>query len=235
MGYDPREDDTFDLCVWSILRHASEPLDIRAIRLTDLVRDGLYTRKTERRDNQLWDVVSDAPMSTEFAISRFFVPQLADNYGWAVFMDCDMIVTRDIVQVFHLADPSKALMCVQHRHTPTETTKMDDQRQTAYQRKNWSSFVLWNCNHPAHAALTPEYLNRTPGRHLHRFSWLSEADIGALPLTWNFLVGYNERIGEPANLHFTLGTPDMEGHENTPFADRWIRESEFLTAWKRRK
>ncbi len=50
-----------------------------------------------------------------------------------------------------------------------------------YPRKNWSSVVLWNCEHPANRALTPEFVQSATGAQLHRFTWLDDALIGELP------------------------------------------------------
>jgi hypothetical protein len=38
---------------------------------------------------------------------------------------------------------------VQHDYKPKEKFKMDGQQQTLYPRKNWSSFVVFNCAHPS--------------------------------------------------------------------------------------
>jgi hypothetical protein len=42
---------------------------------------GLYRRRHERRDGRLWDTLSAAPMSTEFALTRFLVPCCAGPSG----------------------------------------------------------------------------------------------------------------------------------------------------------
>lgn len=218
LGWDPREAVAYAVAGQSLRRHTSRPLDIRPIRL-DWLRDrGWYRRPTEVRDGRLWDVISEAPMSTEHAIARFFVPHLQGCNGWALSADCDILARSDIAALFALADDRFALMVVQHAYVPAESVKMDGQVQTTYQRKNWSSVMLWNCAHPAHSALTLEVLNTWPGRDLHAFRWLSDDEIGALPATWNHLVGV---VPEAALVHFTLGTPDMPGYEHEPYADEW--------------
>lgn len=91
IGFDPREAAAFAVCRHSINRWLTQQIPVKGIVLSDLRRRGLYTRPTEVRSNgQLWDTISDAPMSTEFAISRFFTPLLAGG-GWAMFLDCDML------------------------------------------------------------------------------------------------------------------------------------------------
>lgn len=229
VGWDPRDAKAYDVCAYSLRRRASLPVEVHPIVLRDLQETGLYTRPTERRNKQLWDVISDAPMSTEFAISRFFVPLLAKQTGlseqWAIFCDCDFLWLGDIAELIAAADSTKALCCVQHHHEPAEGVKIDGQTQTRYARKNWSSLMLFNLTHPAHGRLTTDILNRVPGRDLHRFFWLSDDEIGALPHEWNWLEGSVPIDGQPPRaIHFTRGGPWVAGWENVQYADLWRAE-----------
>jgi lipopolysaccharide biosynthesis glycosyltransferase len=58
--------------------------------------------------------------------------------------------------------------------------------------------------------------------------WLEDADIGELPVTWNFLVGHNELAKEgaylPKAIHFTCGGPWFEAWKDCEFADYWFKE-----------
>jgi hypothetical protein len=105
---------------------------------------------------------------------------------------------------------------------------MDNQVQTYYRRKNWSSVVLWNCEHLAHMRLTQEMLNTLPGRDLHAFSWPEDSEIGDLPRGWSYLVGVSPAIpaGNLHIAHYTLGTPNILGYEQSeptggPNATKW--------------
>lgn len=198
----------------------TQQIPVRGIVLDDLVQKGSYSRPTTYEDGQLWDVISEAPMSTEFAISRFFTPLLAKT-GWALFMDCDFLVRTSLCRLFESLDPKYAVYCVKHNHMPEGITKMDGMTQTRYARKNWSSFCVFNCDHPANKNLTVSVLNRWPGRDLHAFKWLSDDEIGELGVEWNYLVGVTKSLIEPKCVHFTLGTPDMPGYENSAYADEW--------------
>jgi lipopolysaccharide biosynthesis glycosyltransferase len=220
IGFDPREAAAFAVAKESMRKHMIQPIPIRGIMLDKLREDGLYTRRTERRDGRLWDEISEAPMSTEFAISRFLTPHLAKE-GWALFTDCDVMARKSLVRLFDLADPKYAIMCVKHRHDPPEGEKMDGQIQTRYFRKNWSSVMLFNCAHPANRLLTVEMINERPGRELHAFCWLEDREIGELPAEWNYLVGHTQTNAEPALVHFTDGIPSMPGYEKVPYADEW--------------
>lgn len=222
IGYDPREQEAFDVAKASIELHSGFDLDIYAMALGVLQRRGMYQRPTRKDGNVLWDVISDAPMSTEFAISRFFVPALSPQYSWAVFMDCDVMLRAPIEELFALADKTKAVQVVKHSHLPgSATTKMDGQPQTAYPRKNWSSVVLWNLKHPANRTLTAAKLNSWSGRALHGFQWLADEVIGELPAEWNHLVGVNAPNPDAKLVHFTLGIPTMAGYQACEHAAEW--------------
>jgi len=219
IGYEPREAAAFAVARHSI-RQCGWEGPINGIVLSDLRQRKLYQRPTAWMDNQMWDPISGAPMSTEFAISRFFTPMLAKT-GWALFMDCDFLIRHDIGEVFDNLDPAYAIYCVWHNHAPEGITKMDGMTQTKYARKNWSSFCIYNCDHPSNVKLTLSKLNKWPGRDLHAFKWLQDDEIGELSPTWNYLVGVNHGLDNPKCVHFTLGTPDMQGYDKQPFADEW--------------
>lgn len=235
IGFDPREAAAFAVARASARRLMTAPYPIHGVVLTDLQSDGLYTRPLEFRASaadrpQMWDPVSDAPMSTQHAIARFLVPYLAGT-GWALFMDGDVLVRGNLARLFDGLDASKALYCVQHRDLDAGGIKMDGQAQTLYARKNWSSVMAFNCDHHANRALTPALINSLPGRDLHRFCWLEDSQIGALDPTWNHLVGVNAPAHDPSVVHFTLGVPDMPGYSHVPYADEWRTE---LARWAQR-
>lgn len=228
IGWDPREADAFAVARQTARYHLNTPVPIRGLVLSDLQEAGLYTRPLEYRASAadrpvMWDVISDAPMSTQHANARFLVPYLAKE-GWALFMDGDMMVRANLNQVFEGLDRSKAVYCVQHRHEPEPGVKMDGQYQTRYARKNWTSFIIFNCDHPSNRKLTVEAVNTLPGRDLHRLCWLDDSEIGALDPCWNFLVGHTDPSIEPKVVHWTDGVPSMAGYENAPYADEWRAE-----------
>lgn len=239
IGFDPREGAAFAVAADSIRRYSTGPVVVRGVVLSWLQRQGLYTRPTSRKINaeghvELVDQLSirpeyDGRIATEHAIARFLTPHLAQAInmtGWALFMDGDILPRANIVRIFDGLDSSKALYCVQHDHAPVGSVKMDGQVQTKYDRKNWSSVMAFNVDHPANAGLTLELINSAPGRELHRFCWLEDHHIGALDPKWNFLVGHSDPDIDPAAVHFTTGVPDMPGYENVPYADEWRQARE---------
>lgn len=217
IGFDGRELDAYQVAEASLRKHASAALEIQPLVLEQLRWKGVYTRPHSMRDDRIFDEISGAPMATEFALTRFLVPVLAGFKGWALFCDCDFLFRSDVAELFALADESKAVMVVKHDYRPQEAVKMDGQVQTTYPRKNWSSLVLWNCAHYAHAG-QQDRVNRWKGLQLHGFDWLKDVDIGSLPGAWNWLEM------EPKAVHFTRGTPDMLGYGKVAFADEWREE-----------
>ena len=213
VGYDPREDIAYQVCKHSILTKQPEAI-VRPLVQKELRDAGWYTRP------------KDKLASTEFTFTRFLVPELTNFKGWAVFMDCDMILTTDIKELFDQADDKYAVMCVQHDYTPKEGMKMDGQKQTVYPRKNWSSVVLFNCAHPSNARLTQDMVNdpELNGAYFHRFSWLKDEEIGELDHTWNYLVGVYDDIETPKLIHYTEGGPWFENYRNGEFSLRWKEE-----------
>ena len=211
IGWDSREEDAYKVCVHTIKKHASKDVDIVPLKRDELIKQGLYTRD------------EGGNVSTEFAYTRFLTPHLADYKGWALFIDCDFLFTRDVAELFSLADPQYAVMCVQHDYTPSAAIKMDGQKQVAYPRKNWSSCVLWNCGHPANAIITPDIVNTETGAFLHRFQWLSDNLIGELPLEWNWLEGEYEKPDEiPAVIHYTNGGAWFKECQDVDYAQEWL-------------
>lgn len=232
IGYDARQHLAWQVCSASLQACASKPVPVEAIGRTALVQAGLYTRPQVDRNGVQWDELSGAPVSTDFAIARFWVPSLAGHKGWALFCDGDFLWRRDVGELLSLADGRYAVMVVPHEHKPVESLKMNAQMQTVYPRKNWSALTLWNLEHAGAQRLDSWMLNTLPGRDLHRFCWLRDEEIGTLPECWHWLDGHSDIGLDPAAVHFTRGCPDMPGWEHTRYAREW---NTYAQALKRRK
>lgn len=208
IGYDPREKDYLDVLVYSIQKHASKAINIVPLVQESLRRSGLYFRTHDVENGQKVDMFDKRPFSTEFSFTRFLVPFLNQHSGLALYMDCDMFVRSDITEVFERYGSDKhAISCVQSSYYPNDTTKMDNQVQHVYPRKNWSSFVLWNCSHPAIKELTVHDVNTKSGSWLHAFSWCESEYVGSISEHWNWIDGYTSDKVIPRNVHFTTGGP----------------------------
>jgi lipopolysaccharide biosynthesis glycosyltransferase len=220
VGYDSRQPEAFAVCERSILDHASVPVLVTPLKQEALRQMGLY-RRAPFPGTRI-DTVDGKPFSTEFTFTRFLVPALMQYEGWALFCDDDMLFRADVKLVFEKAQDNKAVMCVHHDHKPTETTKMEGLEQTKYARKNWSSFMLWNCSHQDNQVLSVDDVSNRPGWWLHRFRWIRDAwKIGVLPEAWNWLEGHSGTDITPDVVHFTRGGPWLEAWKNIPYSDEW--------------
>jgi len=161
--------------------------------------------------------------SNDFVYSRFLIPFLNNFNGWALFVDGDMICQSDIKELFDLRDDSKAVMVVKHNYETKQEKKYLGNINENYPRKNWSSVILWNCNHSKHKILTPTFVSEQTGKFLHRFSWLEDKDIGELPLEWNWLAIEYEDNTNAKIIHYTLGTPCFSDYKNTAMAEIWYK------------
>lgn len=224
IGYDPAEDLAYQVAAHSLARYCDiVPEPLHADRLQAA---GLYTRAVDKR-GQMYDLPSNAPCSTEFASTRFLVPMLCQS-GWALFVDSDVLFCADPRELLALADTSKAVMVVKHQHTGSEATKMGGMAQTRYSRKNWSSVMLFNCNHPANQRLSLRDINERPGRALHNFYWLHDSEIGDLPPAWNWLVNVTPKPEAAKIAHYTLGGPWIDGWLLADHDHLWLAAKEEL-------
>lgn len=209
IGYDPREAVAFSVLAYSIHMRASQPVSITPLVLSQL--KGIYAR--ERHPLQ----------STDFSFTRFLTPYLSNYTGWSVFMDCDILVLDDIAKLWALRDERYAVQVVKHQHVPKEETKFLGAKQTKYEKKNWSSVILFN--NTKCRALTPAYVNTATGLELHQFKWLGNDDlIGEIPHRWNHLVGYDTPSRETSLVHYTIGGPYFEEYKDCEYAEEWRQE-----------
>ena len=206
IGYDSKEKIAHHVLSESILRHSTKPVAITPIYLPNIKDDFVRER------NNL--------SSTEFSFSRFIIPHLMNYQGWALFMDCDMLMMADIAELWRLRDDKYAVQVCKHDYTPKDETKFLGQVQTKYPKKNWSSFMLMNCKKCT--TLTPEYVNKASGLELHQFKWLENEElIGSLPLEWNWLVGEYPYKKEVKSVHYTDGGPYFEDYNNCDYSSEW--------------
>ncbi len=205
IGFDQRESVAYHAFTQSIIEKSSIPVSFIPLAINTL--KGYEETHTDK--------------SNDFVYSRFLTPYLNNFSGWAIFADGDMICQKDIKELWDLKDESKALLVVKHEYQTKARQKYLGNINENYPRKNWSSIILWNCKHPKHKILTPEFIANQTGKFLHRFSWLDDDDIGDLPKEWNWLaIEYPEN--KEANLiHYTLGTPCFKDYRDTEMSDIW--------------
>lgn len=214
IGYDEDVNSIAHVCTSSILRRSTIPVSFTYISLKMI--SSFFTRERGAND------------STQFSLSRFLTPYLSGYEGVSIFMDNDVIVTRDIKELIDLYDPKYAVSVVKHDYIPKNKTKFLNKIQCVYPKKNWSSLMLFN--NSKCKSLTPEIVNKESGKFLHRFEWLESEDlIGQIPLEWNFLVDEYKRPRDlPALLHYTVGGPYFEEYKDCNFSDEWKEEMNYM-------
>lgn len=216
IGYDSSEDEAYQVCKFSLEHFSSKQINITPLKKDNLIKSGIYSN------------AEHGTVSTEFAFTRFLVPYLSNYSGFSIFVDCDFIFLDDINKVLNYIT-DKALYVVQHNYVPKTSTKMEGKIQTVFPRKNWSSFMLFDCNHSAIKNLTPDVVNKSSGEYLHRFKWLSDDLIGKLPVEFNFLVGYYDKNILPVGVHFTDGGPWLQSYENVDFSDKYFELKKMMS------
>lgn len=87
IGWDHRQQLSYNVLAASITRRATEPVSINSLKLDALPikRQGL----------------------TPFTFSRFLVPWLMDGKGWGLFLDSDMLCLTDICELFRMVEAEK--------------------------------------------------------------------------------------------------------------------------------
>ena len=213
IGFDSKEVAAYHVLCQSILERSSIPVRFMPLNLNNM--KGTFNR--ERNTLQ----------STEFSFSRFLVPFLSNFSGWSVFMDCDMVARADFAELLALRDENKSVMVCKHDYVPKEEVKFLGQIQTKYEKKNWSSLILFN--NAKCRALTADYVNTATGLELHQFKWLeNDNHIGELPLEWNWLVGEYPFSDAAKVVHYTKGGPYFNEYRDCDYASDWMSNRDAM-------
>jgi lipopolysaccharide biosynthesis glycosyltransferase len=213
VGFDQREAIAYHTFSQSVLEKSSLPVLFLPLSINTL-RGYKETHKDK---------------SNDFVYSRFLTPYLNNFEGWAIFADGDMVCQSDIKELWDLRDETKALQVVMHDYKTKFNQKYLGNTNENYPRKNWSSLILWNCSHPKHTVLTPDFISNQTGKYLHRFSWLDDEDIGELPIEWNWLAIEYTNNPKAKIIHYTLGTPCFKDYRNTDMASAWLEVQKKVT------
>jgi len=205
IGYDPREAIVYHTCVQSIIENTKSLVSIHPLHLD------MLTKYSENHKDG----------SNAFIYSRFLIPYLMNFSGKALFIDGDMIINSDLNELFDLFDNNKAVQVVKHDYKTKYPLKYLGSKNDDYPRKNWSSMILFNCSHKKNKVLTPNFIEKSHGSYLHRFSWLEDQLVGEIPLEWNYLVlEYPETVNAKL-LHYTIGAPCFSEYNHGYEAHLW--------------
>lgn len=201
IGYDSSHADASNVCHNSILDSITTPFrnNIR-IQHLDMVKIKEYTRPYENQN-------------TEFAYTRFLVPYLSGYKGISIFVDDDFIFTDNILYTCLFLSHEHSVACVKHDFTKKYEKKFNNATDTWYDKKLWSSLMVFNNSHPDCKKLTPEVVNTVDGEYLHQFKWTKDKKIASLPKSWNWCEGYDDinNIHDAKGLHFTRGGSWIKG------------------------
>ena len=208
VGYDPREAIAYHVCANSIIRNASAPVAIIPVALN------LFTDYKETHGDN----------SNHFVYTRFLVPYLMDFRGRAIFIDGDMVVRGDIIELYESLQTAHDVAVVKHDYKTRMPVKYMGAPNEDYPRKNWSSVIVWDCQSYPNRRLTPDFVQKQPGSFLHRFAWIDDDRIQALPPEWNWLPDELGENTEAKLLHYTLGTPCFREFADTTQAAEWHKE-----------
>jgi lipopolysaccharide biosynthesis glycosyltransferase len=219
VGYDPREAIAYHVCANSIIRNASAPVAIIPVALN------LFTDYKETHGDN----------SNHFVYTRFLVPYLMDFRGRAIFIDGDMVVRGDIIELYESLQTAHDVAVVKHDYKTRMPVKYMGAPNEDYPRKNWSSVIVWDCQSFPNRRLTPDFVQKQPGSFLHRFSWIDDDRIQALPKEWNWLPDELGENVEAKLLHYTLGTPCFHEFADTTQAAEWHSEHSLAQHCEQRR
>jgi len=212
-GYDDREAVGTHVFMSSVLERSSVPVAFVPIKMQG-VKDG---------------------GTNQFTLSRFLVPHLMDYRGEAIFADAaDMICLGDIAELAEtLKEQQHAVKVVKHKYSTRNAVKyIGTPMQSAnqdYERKNWASLMLIDCEHPAWRTMTPKAVNTFKTLELLQLRFLDDSEIGELPQEWNRLADEGQAIEGAKILHWTAGVPVFEHYKNARGADLWRQECKRTT------
>lgn len=208
IGYEPAEMVAYHVCAHTIMKYSSVPVAIIPV---------------DKRSIPGFDRGQEDG-STAFSFSRFLTPYLAGYTGQAVFVDADIIFRCDVAELIAQCDLHHDVFVVKHDYTPSTEKKFFGNVQHIYPRKNWSSVMVFNCFSSACHRLTPEVVSNASGAYLHRFEWCDDDRIGELSPDYNHLVGELPENPNAKIIHYTLGTPCINGYQDQEWSELWYEE-----------
>lgn len=241
VGYDDREKEFYDLCQYTLKTSSEFKVNVYPLNHLELRQKGYFTRpwQVDGITGQYIDLVDNKPFSTQFSHSRFLTPLIAKEMGLkgkVMFVDLDFLFVDDVANLFgeiELRD-RKSIYVVKHEYTPNNSKKMDNKEQVKYDKKLWSSLMVFDLEHLETEALTKNLINTADGRFLHQFKWLKDDNsIGFINESWNYIPEHSDKRiheGDISAIHFTEGAPFMKGYENCAMSEVYYDVKEEFIA-----
>lgn len=201
--------------------------------VSDVCKESVLTYNPEARIFPMhpqhlagWTRKRAPDQNTDHTIARFMCPAFCKFEGYSIFMDDDFIVECNLMETLRYINDMQAVSVVQHNYTPTKSkyiaSGVKDEHNSAFPRKNWASFMLFNNGHPDCRKLTLSYVNNAPASDLMHFRWTETPFIGKMPIHYNFLVGEYNPIKNIKIYHYTLGGPWANETKSCDFAKKWL-------------
>lgn len=203
VGYDSQQPFGHDMCVNSI-RYYNPTVEI--VKLDKKKIQDEYG-KILHRDG-----------STEFTYTRFLTPMLNDYKGIAIYCDDDFLWQCDPLLLLLSINSKDALSVVKHEITQNYSDeKLNGKINQLYDRKLWSSLMVFNCGHADNKKLDLNFVNHHSGEFLHQLKWTE--CISNIPHRFNwceeackYCDAADGDISQAAAIHFTRGGPWLPGN-----------------------
>jgi hypothetical protein len=206
-GYDEREQIGFHVFTSSVIRRSTVPVALTPI-----------------------SNLSFKCGSNKFTVSRFAIPALMNFTGRAIFMDgSDMLMVSDIALYKKtLDDMTDAVAVVKHQYETKHSRKYIgtdmECRNEDYERKNWASMMMINCEHPSWRQMTMERIAEEKVIDLLQLKFLKDEEIAELDQSYNLLIDEDQDVGGAKLLHWTAGIPWFESYRTARGSEHWWRE-----------
>lgn len=200
VGTDRSQSLAVDVLAYSIRRHTEHPVDIHSM-LDVEIPEPKDVRQSQR---------------TGFSFARWAIPELAGNKGRAIYLDADMLVFRDIGDLWAVPmDGAKVAVLEADRDTGPNV----------HYNKNETSVMVLDCDR---CDWTLQALvDGLDGRYVYSdlmadLCFLDEGEIArTIPADWNRLEKFTPTTGL---LHFTIMPTQPWVSARNPLAHLWINE-----------
>jgi len=206
VGTDRSQALAVDVLAYSIRRHTNQAVAIHSMRDLDIPapRD---IRQGQR---------------TGFSFARWAIPELADYRGRAIYMDADMLVFRDICELWNVQMGDSKLAILEPHRKIGRNVRVN---------VNETSVMVLDCTRCDWTLR--ELVDGLNGRYDYKqmmsgLCFLDEGDIArTIPADWNRLEYYTSTTGL---LHYTLTPTQPWVSARNPLAHFWVNEVRRMVA-----
>jgi hypothetical protein len=239
LGYDPLEDLPYQVAKYSA-EQTFPGVKVIPLKTKELRQHNLFWRPTliEGNTGEYIDILENRPHSLDYSFTRFLVPFLARSLKLkhsCMYADSSTLFLGDFKELFLEMDRKKDSPCGVVKHSfPTYVHKKRNQfKQLKYDRKLWSSVMVFNHWHKDCLILDKECVSEEEGLYLHTLRWVGESSsIVSFPERFNFVIGHSERneVNTPKIINFTEASPWFKGDNrldgNLVYSKLWLENAQ---------